>query len=83
MYNLVKELQQNAPLDGVGFQAHFNAAGEGWNRPPSPMDMQACIKQYDDLGLSVNLSEMDVRISKVSMKGGSVWWYVWGYCRFY
>jgi endo-1,4-beta-xylanase len=57
VYALVKDLKQRGLVDGVGLQMHISAAGF-----PAVADIQANIQRLADLGLQVNLSEMDVRI---------------------
>lgn len=65
-YNLLKDLKQRkVPVHGCGIQAHFNAAGVGRNRPPTPRMVQQQIHRLGELGLKVNISEMDVRVSKL------------------
>jgi endo-1,4-beta-xylanase len=65
-YALVADLKsQNVPIHGCGMQGHFNAAGTGRNRPPTPRQVKAQIHRIGQLGLSVNISEMDVRVSQV------------------
>lgn len=60
IYNLVKGLvDAGAPIDGVGFQMHV-AAGE-----VTGAAFASVMKKYVDLGLKVNISEMDVRISRI------------------
>jgi endo-1,4-beta-xylanase len=57
-YDLVQELRaQGAPIDGVGLQMHVSAA----NRP-SDASVAANMSRLANLGLLVNISEMDVRI---------------------
>lgn len=58
-YDLVSDLvEEDVPIDGVGFQAHltteFNA--------PSARDLEANMQRYEELGLDVAITEMDVRI---------------------
>jgi endo-1,4-beta-xylanase len=58
IYDLVRSLQaQGAPIDGVGLQMHVTAA----NRP-SDGSIVANMSRLANLGLLVNISEMDVRI---------------------
>ncbi len=58
IYNLVKGLKQGGvPIDGVGLQMHIAASSF-----PPPAEIAANIKRLADLGLQVNISEMDVRI---------------------
>jgi endo-1,4-beta-xylanase len=65
-YRLLKELKQkNVPIHGCGIQAHFNAAGVGRNRPPTPRMVKNQIHRLGELGLAVNISEMDVRVSSL------------------
>ena len=65
-YNLLKDLKtRGIPVHGCGIQAHFNAAGVGRNRPPTPRMVQQQIRRLGELGLKVNISEMDVRVSKL------------------
>jgi len=65
-YRLLSDLRQKGvPVHGCGMQAHFNAAGTGRQRPPTPRMVKAQIRRLGDLGLTVNISEMDVRVSKL------------------
>ena len=58
IYELVRGLKEDGvPIDGVGLQMHI-AAG---SYPPAA-DIAANIARLADLGLLVNISEMDVRI---------------------
>jgi endo-1,4-beta-xylanase len=66
-YEMCRDLvQRRVPLHGVGLQAHFNAAGVGRNRPYSPFHVKKQIRRLGNLGLSVNLSELDVRVSQLA-----------------
>lgn len=71
MYELLKSLlAEGVHIDGVGLQAHFNAAGTGVGRCPSPAAIAANVSRLAALGSKehpflVNISEMDVRISKL------------------
>jgi endo-1,4-beta-xylanase len=57
LYDLVKSLKsQGVPIDGVGFQAHFDTS------IPFPTDMAENMKRFADLGLEVAITEMDVRV---------------------
>jgi len=61
-YALVQRLiAANVPIDGVGFQMHIAADGD-----PTPLALAASLKRFTDLGLWVNISEMDVRASSSS-----------------
>jgi GH35 family endo-1,4-beta-xylanase len=61
IYELVKGLRaQGVPIDGVGLQMHITATN-----PPSDANVAANMRRLASLGLSVNISEMDVRIRDV------------------
>ena len=61
IYELVQRLRaQGVPIDGVGLQMHITAAS-----PPSVNDIAANMRRLAGLGLSVNISEMDVRVRDV------------------
>ncbi|KAL3785538.1 hypothetical protein ACHAWO_013314 [Cyclotella atomus] len=69
-YNLLKGLvQRGVPIHGAGMQAHFNAGGVKHQRPPTPAMVKRQIRRIGDLGLKVNISEMDVRVSKLPSSG--------------
>jgi len=71
-YELMRDLKaRGVPVHGCGLQAHFNAAGTGRNRPPTPRAVKQQIRRLGDLGLSVNFSELDVRVSQLP-GGGDV-----------
>jgi endo-1,4-beta-xylanase len=58
VYNLVKGLlDRGVPLDGVGLQMHVGLTGA-----PTPATISANIQRLAQLGLSVHITEMDVRI---------------------
>ena len=61
VYALVKDLKQRGLVDGVGLQMHISASSF-----PAVADIQANIQRLADLGLQVNISEMDVRIKDVA-----------------
>jgi GH35 family endo-1,4-beta-xylanase len=62
IYELVQGLRaQGVPIDGVGLQMHITATN-----PPSEASIAANMRRLASLGLSVNISEMDVRIRDVS-----------------
>mmetsp|Transcript_25868 Transcript_25868/g.59543 ORF Transcript_25868/g.59543 Transcript_25868/m.59543 type:complete len:219 (+) Transcript_25868:276-932(+) len=46
-------------------QAHWNAAGVGESQVPTPRQLKEQIRRLGNLGLTVNLSEMDVRVSQL------------------
>ncbi len=66
-YKLLKELvHRKVPIHGCGMQAHFNAAGVGdKSRVPTPRMVKEQIRRCGKLGLKVNISEMDVRVSQL------------------
>ena len=65
-YNLLKDLvDKGVPIHGAGMQAHFSAGGTMHQRPPTPAMVKRQIRRIGELGLKVNISEMDVRISKL------------------
>lgn len=65
-YELLADLKaKRVPVHGCGLQAHWNAAGTGLNRPPTPRMLKKQIRRLGKLGLTVNISEMDVRVSKL------------------
>ena len=61
IYDLVRDLvAQGVPIDGVGLQMHVSAAN-----PPPDAGIAANMRRLADLGLRVNISEMDVRVRDV------------------
>ena len=52
-------------MHGAGLQGHFSAGGTGRGRCPTPSMVRNQIRRLGQLGLKVNLSELDVRISKL------------------
>jgi GH35 family endo-1,4-beta-xylanase len=63
IYALVQGLlAAGAPIDGVGFQMHFDAA-----TAPSTADMVANLTRFTALGLDVNISELDVTVASLSV----------------
>ena len=66
-YRLLAGLvKNNVPIHGCGIQAHFNAAGTGRNRVPTPYMVKNQIHRLGNLGLRINISEMDVRVSQLA-----------------
>lgn len=62
-FDLVKGLvDAGVPIDGVGLQMHTTAD----NRGPTIDELRQNIQRYVDLGLSVNISEMDVNLCALS-----------------
>ena len=65
-YNLLKGMKERGvPVHGAGMQAHLNAAGIALSRAPTPRSVKAQIRRLGELGLKVNISEMDVRVGKL------------------
>lgn len=62
---LANLLKKGVPVHGCGIQAHFNAAGTGGARPPTPRMVKNQIHRLGQLGLKVNISELDVRVSQL------------------
>jgi endo-1,4-beta-xylanase len=61
VYELVRQLKKKrVPIDGVGFQMHIDA-----RFPPTEAQLRANFKRFDDLGLSINVSELDVQVRNV------------------
>jgi endo-1,4-beta-xylanase len=57
-YALVKRLQQEGvPIDGAGFQMHV-----GLGNAPAPAAVAANMRRLDELGLEVQITEMDVQL---------------------
>lgn len=55
---LVKKLKDdNVPIHGVGLQSHIAA-----NKDTSIIDLQNYIKEFTDLGLEVEITELDIRL---------------------
>jgi endo-1,4-beta-xylanase len=61
VYNLVRDLRQRGLVDGVGLQMHVSATSF-----PAVADIRANIQRLAELGLRVNISEMDVRVAGVA-----------------
>lgn len=62
IYDLLRDLlSRGVPIDGVGLQMHISAIGR-----PSDASIAANMRRLADLGLTVHISEMDVRINNVS-----------------
>ena len=62
VYALMTDLlAQGVPVDGVGIQAHIEAIS-----PPSLDGILSNFQRFEELGLSVNISEMDVRVREAS-----------------
>lgn len=56
-YQMIKELvEKGVPIDGVGFQSHVST-----HRYPSEADLRNNLRRFAELGVSVNISEVDVR----------------------
>jgi GH35 family endo-1,4-beta-xylanase len=66
IHELVKDLRRRGLVDGVGLQMHLSAASF-----PPVADIRANIQRLADLGLQVNISEMDVRIRDLPGDAGA------------
>jgi endo-1,4-beta-xylanase len=61
IYELVKDLKESGiPIDGIGLQSHLTHTGV-----PSDQ-LEANMKRLAALGLSINLSEIDVRMGRAT-----------------
>ncbi|MEV6958130.1 endo-1,4-beta-xylanase [Streptomyces sp. NPDC051207] len=55
VYNMVKDFKaRGVPIDCVGFQSHFNS------QSPVPSDYQANLQRFADLGVDVQITELDI-----------------------
>ncbi|MGP2436284.1 endo-1,4-beta-xylanase [Streptomyces sp. JW3] len=55
VYTMVKDFKaRGVPIDCVGFQSHFNSAS------PVPADYQANLQRFADLGVDVQITELDI-----------------------
>jgi len=55
VYNMVKDFKSRGiPIDCVGFQSHINSAS------PLPGDYQANLQRFADLGVDVQITELDI-----------------------
>ncbi|MFF6810698.1 endo-1,4-beta-xylanase [Streptomyces sp. NPDC012403] len=55
VYNMVKDFKsRGVPIDCVGFQGHFNS------NSPVPSDFQANLQRFADLGVDVQITELDI-----------------------
>ncbi len=65
VYNLVKDFKaRGVPIDCVGFQSHFNSAS------PVPSDYQANLRRFADLGVDVQITELDIEGSGAAQADG-------------
>ncbi len=65
VYNLMKDLlAKGVPVHGVGFQTHVYYV---WSPPPA--EIAANMQRLNDLGLQVQITEMDVRIDQPVPEG--------------
>jgi endo-1,4-beta-xylanase len=55
VYAMVQDFRsRGVPIDCVGFQSHFNSAS------PVPADYQANLQRFADLGVDVQITELDI-----------------------
>ncbi|MFJ1967723.1 endo-1,4-beta-xylanase [Streptomyces sp. NPDC087903] len=61
VYAMVKDFKaRGVPIDCVGFQSHFNSAS------PVPGDYQTNLQRFADLGVDVQITELDIEGSGTS-----------------
>ena len=60
MLALVQSLKAQNLIDGVGFQSHFIVS-------EVPTDLQANLQRFADEGVDVAITELDVRVRKLSV----------------
>lgn len=62
VYALLRKLKKrHVPVDGIGFQMHVDA-----RFAPSVADLVTNFRRFADLGLDINISEMDVRVANLA-----------------
>eukprot|EP00937_MAST-01D_sp_MAST-1D-sp2_P004531 g4531.t1 len=74
LYALLRGMRaRGVPVDAVGLQAHFTAAGVGLARCPTPVAVAHNVRRLGALGLRVCVSEMDVRVATLpaALGGGA------------
>jgi endo-1,4-beta-xylanase len=68
VYAMAKAMKERGmPIDGVGMQAHWiipELKQEKWHVPPPMESVAANMKRFADLGLSVEVTELDVLVGK-------------------
>merc|ERR1712151_536413 len=58
VYELLKSMKDRGiPVDGVGVQAHLNT---DWDYPDLYSGMRSNLQRYQDLGLEVHITELDI-----------------------
>ncbi len=61
VYNMLKGLKAaGVPIDGIGFQMHLSV-----DNAPGFDEIRANFKRFADLGLDINISELDVRVASL------------------
>lgn len=61
VYALLRQLvQQGVPVHGIGMQAHIDA-----RYAPTSAQLRANFQRFAELGLAINLSELDVRVAGI------------------
>lgn len=58
IYNLVKDLKEKGLIDGIGLQSHFTMDN------PSLIDMETSIRKYAELGLELQITELDMGLTE-------------------
>lgn len=74
VYNMLKDLKnRNCGVQGVGFQMHINVDfnNKFWNGDHMVDGVRDNIKRYNDIGMKVHITELDIGCHKV---GGKCQW---------
>lgn len=68
-YALMQQLlAKGTPIDGIGFQSHVSI-----HRYPSEANLRANIRRFSELGLRVNISELDARTTLLPGDAAQRW----------
>jgi len=70
IFEIVKKMKGDSiPIDGIGFQMHINAIEFDMKNLPQKIDLLIeQIKRYQEIGVEVWISEMDVNIDSINSK---------------
>lgn len=58
IFKLVKGLKDKGLIDGIGLQAHYSM------QSPTPRELDEAIARYAELGLEIQITELDVEVNK-------------------
>lgn len=58
IFKLVKGLKDKGLIDGIGLQAHYTM------QSPTPRELDTAIARYAELGLEIQITELDVEMNK-------------------